>query len=65
MAGKVSMNSIAKKLGVSKNTVSLALRGVQGVSENTRRLILDTAAELGYQYKGAANRERSQERFAW
>lgn len=52
MSEKVSMNSIAKKLGVSKNTVSLALRGIPGISENTRKLILDTAASLGYKYKG-------------
>lgn len=57
MAGKVSMNTIASRLGVSKNTVSLALRGIPGISDNTRRLILDTAAELGYQYKTAKQEE--------
>jgi LacI family transcriptional regulator len=50
MAAKVSMSTIAKKLGVSKNTVSLALRGAPGISEKTRKLVLNTAAELGYKY---------------
>jgi len=57
MAHKVSMVTIAKKLGVSKNTVSLALRGIPGISEKTRKLIIDTAAELGYQYKPAGRQE--------
>lgn len=51
MSRKVSMELIAKKLGVSKNTVSLALRNVPGISQKTRKLILDTASDLGYQYK--------------
>ena len=59
MAGKVSMNTIAGRLGVSKNTVSLALRGIQGINENTRKLILDTAFELGYQYKASGKQEES------
>jgi len=53
MADKVNMTSIAKKLGVSKNTVSLALRGAGGISENTRKLIIETAEQLGYRYKSA------------
>ena len=51
MAGKVTMSTIAKKLGVSKNTVSLALRGAGGISEKTRRLVVETAAKMGYSYK--------------
>lgn len=57
MAEKVSMNTIAKKLGISKNTVSLALRGMPGISENTRKLILNTAVELGYEYKAAGKQD--------
>lgn len=57
MSGKISMNSIASRLGISKNTVSLALRGMPGISGNTRKLILDTAAELGYRYKAAIQEE--------
>lgn len=51
MAKKTSMDDIAKKLGISKNTVSLALRGMPGISGQTRKLILDTARESGYEYK--------------
>ncbi len=59
MAGKASMSSIADKLGISKNTVSLALRGMPGISDHTRKLIIKTAAELGYQYKAAGKPEES------
>lgn len=59
MAGKVTMATIAKKLGVSKNTVSLALRGVGGISEKTRKLVVETAAKLGYNYKSAGNASES------
>lgn len=57
MADRISMLTIAKKLGVSKNTVSLALRGIPGINGHTRKLILDTAAELGYQYKPSGRQE--------
>ncbi len=50
-SGKASMDMIAKKLGVSKNTVSLAFRGMPGISDQTRKLIMDTAAQYGYEYK--------------
>ena len=51
MAKKVTMEDIAKSVGMSKNTVSLALRNMPGINEQTRRLILDTARHLGYEYK--------------
>lgn len=51
MTEKVSMEVIAKKLGVSKNTVSLALRGAPGISGQTRSLVADMADKLGYRYK--------------
>ncbi|QNU67452.1 LacI family DNA-binding transcriptional regulator [Ruminiclostridium herbifermentans] len=54
MPKKVTMDTIAKKLGISKNTVSLALRGMSGISEATRKAIEDTAISMGYQYKSNA-----------
>jgi LacI family transcriptional regulator len=51
VAAKVSMEDIAKELGLSKNTVSLALRGMPGISGQTRSMIIDTAERMGYQYK--------------
>ncbi|MGB3990912.1 MAG: LacI family DNA-binding transcriptional regulator [Acetivibrionales bacterium] len=59
MAGKVTMSTIAKKLGVSKNTVSLALRGAGGISEKTRRLVVETAAKMGYSYKSVKKTSES------
>lgn len=51
MSKKVKMEDIAKELGVSKNTVSLTLRGMPGISEETKKLIYEKANELGYKYK--------------
>ena len=47
---KVTMKDIAKKLYVSQNTVSLALRNIPTVKRETRELILRTAEEMGYVY---------------
>lgn len=45
---RVTVQLIADHLGISKFAVSRALAGKPGVSEETRRLIVDTASELGY-----------------
>ena len=45
---KVSMDTIAESLGVSKVTVSKALNDKEGVSEELRRQIKAKANELGY-----------------
>ncbi len=42
------MDDIAKKLGVSRGTVSKALNGAPDVSERTRTAVAETAVELGY-----------------
>lgn len=44
----ITLNDIAKKLGVSLITVSKALRDHPDISESTAALIKKTAAELGY-----------------
>lgn len=45
------MQDIADQLNISKNSVSQALSGKQGVSEETRRKVVDMADQLGYVYK--------------
>lgn len=45
---RVTMKDIAERLGLSINAVSLALNDRAGVGEETRRLVLDTAEEMGY-----------------
>jgi LacI family transcriptional regulator len=42
------IRDVARRVGVSVATVSLALNGQPGVAEETRRRILAAAAELGY-----------------
>ena len=49
MAKTVKMADIATKLGVSTVTVSKALSGQKGVSEEVRERIVRMAEELGYQ----------------
>ena len=49
MAELVRMADIAARLGISTVSVSKALNGDKGVSEETRQRVLDTAAQMGYQ----------------
>jgi LacI family transcriptional regulator len=58
MEKKVSMQDIADQINISKNSVSQALSGKPGVSEETRRLVQNAADELGYQYQ--TNRKQKQ-----
>lgn len=51
--GKVTMKDISEKLNISINAVSLALNSKAGVSEETRKLVLDVAEEIGYLDKSA------------
>ena len=46
--GNVTMRDIGKRIGVSAVTVSKALAGKSGVSEEMRQRIVRLAAELGY-----------------
>ncbi|VYU11452.1 LacI family DNA-binding transcriptional regulator [Clostridium paraputrificum] len=45
---KATMKDIANKLNISINAVSLALNSKAGVSEETRKIVFDTANEIGY-----------------
>ena len=46
---------VARRAGVSKSLVSMALRGDPGVSEARRAAVLDAAAQLGYRPNRAAS----------
>ena len=48
MSKSVKMADIAKQLNISIVSVSKALSGVTGVSDETRKKVLDLANELGY-----------------
>ncbi len=48
MTTQPTMAAVAKAAGVSKNTVSLALRGSPRISEATRLKITELAASMGY-----------------
>jgi LacI family transcriptional regulator len=45
---RVTLGTIAARMGLSKFAVSRALAGKSGVSEETRRRVEEAAAELGY-----------------
>lgn len=46
-----TIKDIANKLGVSISTVSKGLNGGSDISEDLRQLVIDTAADMGYQPK--------------
>jgi LacI family transcriptional regulator len=50
MKTKVTMQQIADKLNLSKNSVSQALSGKDGVSGETRKQIVEMAQQMGYSY---------------
>ncbi len=49
MVRRVTLRSIAARIGCSKNTVSLALRGNREIPVRTRERIQQVAEEMGYQ----------------
>lgn len=53
---KVTMQSIAERIGVTKVTVSKALNGQPGVSDELKMHILEVSKELGYSKKGSQRR---------
>ena len=54
MKKTVRLSDIAEKLQVSTVTVSNALAGQKGVSEELRARIKQVAAEMGYQTRGSS-----------
>jgi DNA-binding LacI/PurR family transcriptional regulator len=54
MTKRATIADIAKRAGVSKGAVSYALNGQPGVSETTRRRVLELAAEMGWHPNSAA-----------
>jgi DNA-binding LacI/PurR family transcriptional regulator len=50
----VTIGGLADRLGLSKASVSYALNGQPGVSDETRRRVLDLAAELGWHPSSSA-----------
>lgn len=59
MAKAVKLADIAERVGVSTVTVSKALSGQKGVSEEVREKIHSIAKELGYQQPSAARKVRT------
>lgn len=48
MNKKVTLRDLAEKVSLSTAAVSKALRGHAGVSETTRKLVIETAKQMGY-----------------
>ena len=63
MAKAVRLSDIAKKIGVSTVTVSKALAGQKGVSEEMREKIKKLAQEMGYKSPSAAKMMRSKKSY--
>ena len=54
---QVTMKDVATEIGVSIVTVSKALAGKDGVSEDLREKIIEKAKEMGYTMKGEKKKE--------
>ncbi len=63
MAKAVKLADIAEMVGVSTVTVSKALSGQKGVSEEVRGKIRSIAEELGYQQPSAARKSQNHKNF--
>lgn len=63
MAKTVKLADIAERVGVSTVTVSKALSGQKGVSEEVREKIRSIAEELGYQQPSAARKSQNQKSY--
>jgi LacI family transcriptional regulator len=59
MSKKISMQQIADRLGLSKFTISQALSGKSGVSEENRLRIQETAKAMGYTVQVSTTTPRS------
>lgn len=57
-AKKTTLKDIAGRLGLSQNSISVALRGGTGINPDTRELILQTAQEMGYMPRKKKGTER-------
>lgn len=55
---RVTLDSLAAELGLSKYSVSRALGGKRGVSEETRKRVLEAARSLGYRHAAVTPRRR-------
>jgi len=47
-AGRVTLDEVARRAGVSRAAASLAVRGRPGVGEDTRQRVVEVAGRLGY-----------------
>ena len=63
MAKAVKLSDIAERVGVSTVTVSKALSGQKGVSEEVREKIRSIAEELGYQQPSASRKSQNQKSY--
>ncbi len=61
-SGKVTIKDISKELGVSAVSVHRALRGKEGISDELRSKIIETANEMGYveNYAAASIKRKTQ-----
>lgn len=57
---RVTLEDIATQLGLSKYSVSRALSGKTGVSEETRKVVIETANAIGYRHRSLARLKEAQ-----
>lgn len=59
MEKRATIKDVARLAGVSISTASLAINGKEGVTDKTRKMVLDAVEELSYQPNNAARNLRT------
>ena len=59
MEKRATIKDVARLAGVSISTASLAINGKRGVTDKTRKMVLDAVEELSYQPNNAARNLRT------
>jgi hypothetical protein len=59
----VTHDMVAVKLGINRTTVTKALKGDLSIKQKTRKLVIDTASMMGYDFKQSQQNRREGKRY--
>ncbi len=59
----VTHDMVAVKLGINRTTVTKALKGDLSIKQKTRKLVIDTATMMGYDFKQSQQNRREGKRY--
>jgi hypothetical protein len=59
----VTHDMVAVKLGINRTTVTKALKGDLSIKQKTRKIVIDTATKMGYDFKQSQQNRREGKRY--